>query len=68
MCVVNARQRIDGYMFDVEILYLAEQLGHRIVEVPVRWRDDGDSRLRLVAGNLRRAEEHVAEHPEWFPA
>jgi dolichyl-phosphate beta-glucosyltransferase len=47
------RQRIDGYMFDVEILYLAEHAGQRIKEVGVRWRDDGDSRLRLVAGNWR---------------
>jgi glycosyltransferase involved in cell wall biosynthesis len=47
------RQRIDGYMFDVEILYLAEQSGYHIREVGVRWRDDGDSRLRLVAGNWR---------------
>jgi dolichyl-phosphate beta-glucosyltransferase len=45
------RQRIDGYMFDVEILYLARQSGYRIKEVGVRWRDDGDSRLRLLAGN-----------------
>jgi len=48
-----ARQRIDGYMFDVEVLYLARQAGYRIVQVPVRWRDDGDSRLQLVRGNLR---------------
>ena len=34
------RQQIDGYMFDVEILFLARQLGHRITQVPVRWRDD----------------------------
>lgn len=47
------RQRIDGYMFDVEVLYLAEQSGYHIKEVGVRWRDDGDSRLRLVAGNWR---------------
>lgn len=47
------RQRIDGYMFDVEILFLAEQNGYHIREVGVRWRDDGDSRLRLVAGNWR---------------
>jgi glycosyltransferase involved in cell wall biosynthesis len=47
------RQRIDGYMFDVEILYLAERAGYRIKEVGVRWRDDGDTRLRLVAGNWR---------------
>jgi dolichyl-phosphate beta-glucosyltransferase len=48
-----ARQRIDGYMFDVEVLYLAARSGYRIKEVGVRWRDDGDSRLDLVAGNWR---------------
>jgi dolichyl-phosphate beta-glucosyltransferase len=47
------RQQIDGYMFDVEILHLATQAGYRIAQVPVRWRDDGDSRLQLVRGNLR---------------
>jgi dolichyl-phosphate beta-glucosyltransferase len=47
------RQRIDGYMFDVEILHLAEQCGYHVKEVGVRWQDDGDSRLQLVAGNWR---------------
>jgi dolichyl-phosphate beta-glucosyltransferase len=40
-----SRQKIDGYMFDVEILYLAERAGYRIAQVPVRWRDDADSRF-----------------------
>jgi dolichyl-phosphate beta-glucosyltransferase len=48
-----SRQRIDGYMFDVEVLHLAEQSSYHIKEVGVRWRDDGDSRLQLVAGNWR---------------
>lgn len=46
-------QRIDSYMFDVEILYLARQAGYRIEQVPIRWRDDGDSRLVLLSGNIR---------------
>jgi dolichyl-phosphate beta-glucosyltransferase len=50
---VFGRQRIDGYMFDVEILHLASEAGYRIAQVPVRWRDDGDSRLELVRGNVR---------------
>ncbi len=50
-----SRQRIDGYMFDVEILYLAQQCGYRIAQVPVRWHDDGDSRLVLLGGNIRNA-------------
>jgi len=51
------RQRIDGYMFDVEILYLARQAGYRIGQVLVRWRDDGDSRLALVRGNMRNVRD-----------
>jgi glycosyltransferase involved in cell wall biosynthesis len=47
------RQLVDGYMFDVEILVIACKLGYRIQQVPIRWRDDGDSRLELIAGNLR---------------
>jgi dolichyl-phosphate beta-glucosyltransferase len=50
---IFARTRIDGYMCDVEILWLAERLGYRVKEVGVRWRDDGDSRLELVRGNTR---------------
>jgi glycosyltransferase involved in cell wall biosynthesis len=34
---VFSRQRIDGFGFDVEALYIAQRLGYRIVEVPVRW-------------------------------
>ena len=50
---IFGRQRIDGYMFDVEILHLATRSAYRIAQVPIRWRDDGDSRLQLVRGNLR---------------
>lgn len=47
------RQKIDRYMFDVEILALASLSGYSIKEVAIRWRDDGDSRLDLVSGNIR---------------
>jgi dolichyl-phosphate beta-glucosyltransferase len=47
------RQRIDGYMFDVEILAIAHRMGHRIKQIPVLWHDDADSRLELFRGNLR---------------
>jgi len=53
-------QRIDGYMFDVEILALALRLGYRIKEVPIRWRDDGDTRLDLVSGNIRNVRDIFA--------
>jgi dolichyl-phosphate beta-glucosyltransferase len=66
-----ARQRIDGYMFDVEVLYLARRSGYRIKQVGVRWRDDGDSRLDLVAGNWRNALDilriRLARYPAVMP-
>lgn len=50
---IFGRQKIDGYMFDVEILVIAARLGYRVKEVPIRWADDGDSRLQLLRGNVR---------------
>lgn len=54
---IFGRQRIDGYMFDVEILYLARLLGYRIREVGVRWQDDGDSRSNLATGTWKHARD-----------
>jgi len=43
---VFRRQRLDGFAFDVEVLFIARRRGYRVVEVPVRWLDDRDSRVR----------------------
>ena len=37
-----------GWFFDSELLVLAEKTGYRIKEVPVRWTDDPDSRVRIA--------------------
>jgi dolichyl-phosphate beta-glucosyltransferase len=50
-------QRIDGYMFDVEVLRLARLLGLKIKEVGVNWRDDGDSRYAPISGTIKNARE-----------
>jgi dolichyl-phosphate beta-glucosyltransferase len=47
---VFRRARSDGFGFDVEVLAVAKHLGYRIAEVPVRWRNDDDSRLSLARG------------------
>jgi len=46
-------QQVNGVAFDVEVLALAHHIGYRIQEVPIRWRDDADSRLQLVSGSIR---------------
>jgi len=45
-----ALAQIDRFMFDVEILYLAERAGLRIVEMPVRWEDSPGSKVRVWEG------------------
>jgi glycosyltransferase involved in cell wall biosynthesis len=40
--------RDDGWFFDTELLAVAERHGLRIFEVPVDWREDPDSRVRIV--------------------
>jgi dolichyl-phosphate beta-glucosyltransferase len=42
------RQRLDGFGFDAEVLWLARQLGFRVAEVPIVWRDDRRSNVRLL--------------------
>lgn len=43
---------IDGFSFDVEILFLAKRAGCRIREVPVRWLNSPNSRVRLLRDPL----------------
>lgn len=37
-----------AWFFDSELLLLAERMGYKIYEVPVKWRDDPDSRVNIV--------------------
>jgi dolichyl-phosphate beta-glucosyltransferase len=46
-------QRVKGFCFDVEVLFLAKKLGYRCVEVPVTFHYDGErSSVRLFAHSL----------------
>jgi dolichyl-phosphate beta-glucosyltransferase len=56
---VFSRQQVDGYMFDVESLAIAEGLGYRIKQVPIRWHNDADSRYKVVSGTLRNLAELI---------
>lgn len=52
-----ARQQVDGFMFDVEILMLAVRSGYRVTPIPVVWSDDADSRFRPLSGSVRNLAE-----------
>jgi dolichyl-phosphate beta-glucosyltransferase len=42
------RQRSDRFAFDVELLYIARQVGLRISEVPINWTNIPGSKVRLI--------------------
>ena len=47
---VFSRQRIDGFGFDVEDLFIAQQLGISTVEIPVQWNNVEGTKVSLVHG------------------
>ena len=42
------RRKIDGFAFDVEILFIARRLGFEVAEVPVLWINDEASRVAPI--------------------
>ena len=52
--------RIDGYGFDLELLYVARRRDYRIAEVPINWSDQPGSKVRVVRDGLRMFQELLA--------
>lgn len=49
---IFSRQRVDGFGFDVEVLFLARHLGYAIREVPLRWEHKENSRVAPIRDTL----------------
>jgi dolichyl-phosphate beta-glucosyltransferase len=50
---IFSRMLSDGFIFDVEALFLANKLGYRIAEKPVIWTNDPDSKLDTISDSAR---------------
>lgn len=50
-------QRIEGWGFDAELLFLARRTGCRVKELPVVWRNDATTNVRLARDTLRSLTE-----------
>lgn len=48
-----ALQKLDGFSFDVEVVYLAQKLGFRLQELPVIWRNSAQSRVQVLSDPFR---------------
>ena len=47
-----SKQVLNDWSFDAEVLFLAERSGYRIDEVPVVWKDNPDSHVRVLSAAL----------------
>jgi len=45
-------QRLDGWTFDVEVLFVAVRRGYRVVEIPIPWYHEPGSRVRILRDSL----------------
>jgi hypothetical protein len=52
--------QLDGFAFDVELLYLALHAGLRLREIPVRWNHHEGSKVRFVHDSLCMLREVAA--------
>jgi dolichyl-phosphate beta-glucosyltransferase len=50
---VFSQQKLDGFAFDVEILFVAKRLLLAVCEIPVNWVAQPGSKVNLLANSLR---------------
>jgi dolichyl-phosphate beta-glucosyltransferase len=50
---VFSKQTLDGWAFDVEVLYIARRLGYRIAEVPVRWINSEVTKVNALSDGMK---------------
>ncbi len=50
---IFSRQRIRGFAFDVEILFIAKRLSFSIAEIPVNWVAQPNSKVNVVTDSLK---------------
>jgi glycosyltransferase involved in cell wall biosynthesis len=51
--ILFEQQRLEGFGFDPEVLFLARRHGLKAAEIPVRWAHDADTRVRVLSDGLR---------------
>ena len=48
-----SQQTIDGFGFDVEVLYIAQKRGYDIIEVPIHWYYQSESKVHPIKDTIR---------------
>ena len=51
--IIFEQQRIEGFGFDPELLYLARHHGLRAIEIPVRWGHSPATKVSMLRDSLK---------------
>jgi len=54
-CSTLSNLRLNRWIFDVELIYLAEAQGILVKEVPISWKEVGGSKLSLAVDSVQMA-------------
>jgi dolichyl-phosphate beta-glucosyltransferase len=58
-------QKMKGIGFDVELLYIAQKRGYRIIEVPINWYYNAETKMRFVQDSLGIIREMFEIRRNW---
>jgi glycosyltransferase involved in cell wall biosynthesis len=58
-------QQLQGWGFDVEVLFVALKRGYRVVEIPIPWYFNPDSRVRLLQDSFGMFAELIQIRRNW---
>lgn len=48
-----SKQKIERFAFDIEYLYIAKLHNYSVIDIPVIWENDKDSKVRIVRDTIR---------------
>ncbi|MBN1264858.1 MAG: glycosyltransferase family 2 protein [Anaerolineales bacterium] len=58
-------QQLDGWAFDVELLYIAQKRGMNIIEIPIDWYYRPGSRIRILRDSVNMFSDLFAIRRNW---
>lgn len=50
---IFSEQKLDGFSFDVEVLFLAARMDYQVAEIPVEWINEPNSKVRMLIDPLK---------------
>jgi glycosyltransferase involved in cell wall biosynthesis len=58
-------QTINGWAFDVELLFIAQKRGYRIIEVPITWYYKAQSKIKPFGDSIKMVMETLKVRRNW---